>query len=463
MPDKRGRIFVSYRRADSAAVVDHLYDRLVAKYGRKCVFRDIDNIPLGMDFREHIRSVIDECDIVLAVIGRNWTGGKSASVNRIMRADDPVRIEIEEGLKARALVVPVLVGGAHMPTAASLPPSLEEFPARNAATLATGLDFNHHIGSLFAKLDEYLKQCGKTVVPRPDWMTPAVAAAATLAVAPPLLFASSALFGIPFSGGVVTVGVFVMTLAAALATALFIVDAFLSGRIGWSQPQQRPLLAGVLLFLLAMPAWYWAGDRLAAAIPIQEPSHLSKQLLAAYREALSGIELHGKGDFGKPRQIVAALRTIDPEDGSAWYFSGEITRRSNTRLFDSDGCFRGWPKGETGSVKPYQRDFERYRDNAERMGGAAMTTWDAPACYEGNGYCGQRFAWVHHLMAYDYLVTARSESGAVRIATLNDAKAAVAEALRFRRPDGGAGFDQCMDDGVMAKQIDAELARPAGA
>ena len=460
MPDKRGRIFLSYRRADSAAVVDHLYTRLVAKYGRKCIFRDLDNIPIGKDFRDHIREVIDECDVVLAVIGRHWCGGKGASANRIMRDDDPVRIEIEEGLKAHALVVPVLVGGANMPSAASLPPSLEEFRARNAATLATGLDFEHHLASLFGKLDEYLRQCGKTVVPRPDWLTPAVSIAATLAVAPPLLFLASAIFGIPFSGGVVTIGVFVMTLAAALATALFAVDALLSGRVGWSQPQQRPVLAGALLFLLATPAWYWAGDRLAAAIPIRDSSHLSKQLLAEFREARAQLESTGDGDFDDARRIVDAMLKIDPDSGAAWYFAGEIARRGNPDLFDAQGCFKGWPDGGSGSLDAFEDDFRRYRDNNESMGAAYASDWSTDVCYEGNGYCPQRVAWVSHLLAHDALLRSRRLEGSERTRLLESAGDYVEVALRFPRPEGGRGFTQCLDSNVLAEQIEAALREP---
>ena len=456
MADKRGRIFVSYRRADSAAVVDHLYGRLVAKYGRKCVFRDIDNIPIGQDFRVYIREMLEDCDIVLAVIGRKWCGGKGAA-SRIMQDDDPVRIEVEEGLDSRALVVPVLVNGAAMPSQASLPRSLEAFPSRNAATLATGLDFEHHLASLFGKLDAYLKQCGKTVVPRPDWLTPAVASAATLAVAPPLLFASSALFGIPFSGGVVTVGVFVMTLAAALATALFAVDAFLSGRIGWSQPQQRPVLAGALLFLLATPAWYWAGDRLAAAIPIRDPAHLSKQLLAEFREARAQLVATGDGDFGDARRIVNAMLTIDAESGSAWYFAGEIARLDNPRLFDAQSCFKGWPDGESGSLDAFEQDFLRYRDNSLSLGTASTNDWSSDVCYEGDGYCPQRVAWVSHLLAYDTLLRARDAVGSERIKLLESAGDHVEVALRFPRPEGGRGFTQCLDSSVLADQVEAAL------
>jgi hypothetical protein len=47
------RIFLSYRRDDTAAISGRVYDRLVARFGRRNVFKDIDSIPLGVDFQRH--------------------------------------------------------------------------------------------------------------------------------------------------------------------------------------------------------------------------------------------------------------------------------------------------------------------------------------------------------------------------------------------------------------------------
>ena len=53
------RITISYRRDDSGVVTGRIFDRLIGHYGRDAVFRDIDNIPLGVDFRKHIEHVFD--------------------------------------------------------------------------------------------------------------------------------------------------------------------------------------------------------------------------------------------------------------------------------------------------------------------------------------------------------------------------------------------------------------------
>jgi hypothetical protein len=64
------KITISYRREDSGAIVGRIFDRLVAHYGTGTVFRDIDNIPPGIDFRKYINEALSSTDILLAVIGR---------------------------------------------------------------------------------------------------------------------------------------------------------------------------------------------------------------------------------------------------------------------------------------------------------------------------------------------------------------------------------------------------------
>jgi TIR domain-containing protein len=81
------KIFLSHRRQDSAAVAGRIYDRLRAHFGDDAVFMDIDSIPFGEDFREHIDAVVGKCDVVLAVFGPRWSGKTDAS----RRIDDPMR------------------------------------------------------------------------------------------------------------------------------------------------------------------------------------------------------------------------------------------------------------------------------------------------------------------------------------------------------------------------------------
>ena len=71
------KITVSYRRDDSEAITGRIFDRLIGHYGKSSVFRDIDNIPPGVDFRKHIDDALQETDALIVVVGRRWLGSDS--------------------------------------------------------------------------------------------------------------------------------------------------------------------------------------------------------------------------------------------------------------------------------------------------------------------------------------------------------------------------------------------------
>jgi hypothetical protein len=67
-------VFISYRRADSLAVAGRLYDRLRGHFGAASVFRDLDGIAPGEDFRESLQRALGQTDAMLALIGPAWLG-----------------------------------------------------------------------------------------------------------------------------------------------------------------------------------------------------------------------------------------------------------------------------------------------------------------------------------------------------------------------------------------------------
>ena len=111
-----GRIFMTYRREDTAYPAAWLFDRLAGHFGRDQVFKDIDSIELGDDFVEVITAAVGSCDALLALIGDRWLSSTDRDGQR--RLDDPgdfVRLEIEAALARDVRVIPILVGGAQMP------------------------------------------------------------------------------------------------------------------------------------------------------------------------------------------------------------------------------------------------------------------------------------------------------------------------------------------------------------
>jgi len=131
------RIFISYRREDCPAHAGRLYDTLSARFGEANVFMDVDAIEPGADFVERIEQAVDGTDVLLAMIGDDWlTVLHDDGTRRIDRDDDFVRLEVARGLdRDHIRVIPVLVEGAAMPTAAVLPDPLKPLARRNGVVL----------------------------------------------------------------------------------------------------------------------------------------------------------------------------------------------------------------------------------------------------------------------------------------------------------------------------------------
>jgi TIR domain len=152
------RIFISYRRADSGGWARSLHDNLEERLGPGRAFRDV-TMEGGMDFHEHVESLLDRCDVLLAVIGKTWTTITDAGGRR--RLDDPedlVRREIARALQRPDVqVIPVLVDGARMPTEHELPPDLAPLARRQACELSD-LRWDFDVDNLARRLRVLLRE-----------------------------------------------------------------------------------------------------------------------------------------------------------------------------------------------------------------------------------------------------------------------------------------------------------------
>ncbi len=139
-----------------------IFDRLIAHYGKDAIFRDIDDIPPGIDFRHHINDTLLKTNILLAVVGPQWLGSASSGLDRIHEESDPVRVEVETALRRRVPIIPILIGSTRMPGSDQLPPSLKDFAFRNAVKIDTGQDFDYHMDRLIRAMDAILGQASKS-------------------------------------------------------------------------------------------------------------------------------------------------------------------------------------------------------------------------------------------------------------------------------------------------------------
>ena len=130
------RVFISYRRDDAAGYAGRLEEALERRLGHGSVFRDVQDIPPGADFADLIQERLAGARTVIVLIGPRWAGGQTPGQRRIDDERDFVRLEVQAALESGAGIVPVLLPGAAMPGADSLPPPLRPLARRNALSIA---------------------------------------------------------------------------------------------------------------------------------------------------------------------------------------------------------------------------------------------------------------------------------------------------------------------------------------
>jgi hypothetical protein len=144
------KVFISYRREDSAAYAGRIQDRLEREFERDLLFIDVDGIPLGLNFVKVLREEVAKCGVLLAVIGRDWLDVRDEDgTRRLDNPNDFVRIEIATALQREIPVIPILLDGTRVPKADQLPKDLKELALRN------GLDVRYV--SFHADMDKLIR------------------------------------------------------------------------------------------------------------------------------------------------------------------------------------------------------------------------------------------------------------------------------------------------------------------
>jgi hypothetical protein len=169
------KIFCCYRRNDSSHQAGRIFDHLALHFSKDELFKDVDSMPLGLDFRKVLTEKVVQCDVLLALIGDSWL--RSADATGARRLDDPsdfVRIEIETALGRGIPVIPVLVGQAGVPRPEDLPDEMRELAYRNGQQIRPDPDFPTDIDRLIRGIFKVLG--AKAPAPRSRTAPPAAPA-----------------------------------------------------------------------------------------------------------------------------------------------------------------------------------------------------------------------------------------------------------------------------------------------
>ena len=154
------------------------------------------------------------------------------------------------------------------------------------------------------------------------------------------------------------------------------------------------LQAGSTLVMIGTYCFYYS---LATYLPLQNgavlQSRVDKLLVDTSRELRKEYNdvRNANADpidperFARASFLVSFLQRIDDQNGHAFYFSGEMRRRTGKREESHQFFYR------------YLEQQATLKD-AHREGGTG-----AEICYERpRGYCAQRSGWIHHLLANDF-------------------------------------------------------------
>lgn len=320
MPRKR-TLFISYRRDDASGWAGRLEADLRFRLGTDVqVFMDVDAIPAGEDFARVIDDAVSRSDALVALIGPGWVTAQDTRGRR--RLDDPndlVRIEIETALQRGTRVIPVLVGGASLPSPKVLPETLRDLTRRQAVRL------DHETWSLgLSRLVRVLER--RSVF---DWFKDIGALAAIVFLLTTVLLA-------PFDRRMIQV-------MAALSLAYLLLWAH-GLLLGWLRNERRTLLVlAAALVLTGVAAFIGHGIPRSADIVGTIPD------AAVMRD----INIHGRSrGIDKGERIWVAWGALE---GGECYVKNYTNKESNGEV-ESDGKWQvnGVAVGATESVPERQ-------------------------------------------------------------------------------------------------------------
>lgn len=147
------KIFISYRRADSLGWSGRIYDHLWPVFGKERVFFDLDSLYPGVDWDEAIDRTIEQCGIVVLVIGPRWASMEDESGRRRLHLDDDTHAyEVATALESGTPILPVTIDGGTMPSIEELPERLGRLTRKQAFALSPS-SFSNEMRTLVELLE----------------------------------------------------------------------------------------------------------------------------------------------------------------------------------------------------------------------------------------------------------------------------------------------------------------------
>jgi hypothetical protein len=145
-------LFVAYRRVDAPGHAGRIGDRLIGHFGSGQVFKDVESLPLGVDFVEFIRDKLQRAFAMVVIIGPNW-----ATNQRLQNPTDLHREEIRSALERGIHIVPAFVGGASMPSEQELPEDIRPLARKHGVDISD-TRWDYDVSRLVASVERALAE-----------------------------------------------------------------------------------------------------------------------------------------------------------------------------------------------------------------------------------------------------------------------------------------------------------------
>jgi pterin-4a-carbinolamine dehydratase len=150
------RVFLSYRRSDSADQAIALKIVLEQKLPDVTVFVDTESVKPSERWPDRLTTALDRSSAVIALIGPNWRFGADGT-DRFADPKDWVLQEMAYALEHKVdVVLPVFLDTIATTAYRDLPPSLTGLPDIQGLELRRGADWSQNVGRLASSLAKIL-------------------------------------------------------------------------------------------------------------------------------------------------------------------------------------------------------------------------------------------------------------------------------------------------------------------
>jgi hypothetical protein len=160
-------VFVSYRVREQPGYATLVHHELAARLGADRVFLAARSIRPGEDYVAKVFDTLARCDVMLTIIGEQWTDLLRHS------EDDWVYRELRQAFELGLRVIPVLVEDTELPTVDKLPPGITAL-ARCQYLRIRHYSFRSDMNGLVRELRETVPPARHGVDVRPRRATPPV-------------------------------------------------------------------------------------------------------------------------------------------------------------------------------------------------------------------------------------------------------------------------------------------------